>query len=580
HSLSFSFSDDAGVNYEIRQLYSPFQDVWMPVQLETAAHISIMGAKANVRYITSVRNYQVKVNPKYHHTPQVVDEKIDKEMAASLQKNKVSAQLPKQATRKQLKNLVKEMEKEDRKERKKHGEPTDVVQNWSYEIDTLARKRSTDFWQTERQVPLTKLETQGYIRADSLYKTKEAAFKKDSINRLPAFKWTHLLSGHTYNYGQRKEREWYPRTLTFESPVADLAKLEFFNAVEGFVLKSKLEYTQRIATGRSWFVGLNARYSFARERLNGGITLGKTTENTKLQFAAGRNVFQFNIQNPIPENVNTLYALFHTKNYMKLYEMAYITGGISQKINSRLSVALDGNWQERYHLSNHETRGWLANKTSEFTSNDPENSEMSNTAFSTHQAKLVTASLIYRPFAKTRIINGRQLTSHNNSPIVRGIGHMGWAGSKAFSQVELSITDELKLLRNDFNYAVKVGDFLKRPLYFMDYRHFNGNQTIFQTPVIDRFRLLNYYQYSTTSRYLEAHAENTFRRFLLTQLSPLRMYGLKESLFVHYLNTKEAGYVEIGYGLGGIFRILGIEIINSFQNGSYQATGFRIRTLL
>ncbi|PMD98861.1 hypothetical protein BWI97_03360 [Siphonobacter sp. BAB-5405] len=579
HSLDFNFQDETGTQYGIRQLFSPFEGVWMPVQLETTAKINILGAKGETRYITSVRNYQVKLNPRYHQIPEVVDEKIDKEIAATLRKANTPA--PTQATRKQLRKMVNQLEKEDRKERKKAGEDVTVTRNWSFEIDTLARKRPSTFWEGERQVPLTNLETQGYQRADSLYKANEVKIRKDSIRNLPRFKFMQLLTGHTYRYGQRKELEWYPRVLTFESPVFDLTKGEFFNAVEGYVLKTRLSYVERLSKVKSWNASLAGRYSFARQRLNGGLSLGYTVENTSVRLSGGRNVFQFNPADPIPESLNTFYTLFQERNYMKLYEKSYLTLAGTQKLGNRLSVSAALSWQERNALTNNVSRGWVDRPDVAFTSNDPENRALANqTAFPRHQATVLTMDFSYRPLAKAAIMNGRRYTLSNRSPELTGAYRHGWTGGQSFNQIELGIRDELSILRNSFSYAVQAGAFLNKPLYFTDYRHFNGNEIIFQNPGLNNFRNLPFYRFSTANRYLEAHGLYEFRKFLLTQITPLRLYGIKESLQVHFLNTKEVNHIEIGYGFGGILKVFGAEVLGTFQNGQYKGLAFRVRTNL
>ncbi|MDQ1088936.1 hypothetical protein QE390_003482 [Siphonobacter sp. SORGH_AS 1065] len=579
HSLSFTFQDENGIQYSIRQLFSPFENVWMPVQLETNAKISIFGAKGETRYVTSVRNYQLKVNPKYHQVPEVVDEKIDKELAASLRKPADIKTVPAQATRKQLRKMVDQMEKEERKERKKQGEDVTITRNWSFQVDSLARKQPSTFWEGERQVPLTALETQGYQRADSLYKANEAKIRKDSIRNLPAFKLGHLIAGHTYNYGQRKEGEWYRQSLTFESPIMNLTKFDFFNSVEGYVLKTRLAYTERLSRTARWHIALDGRYSFARNRLNGGLTTGFSKERTIVTLQAGRNVFQFNPANPIPENLNTYYTLFRERNLIKLYEKAYVEGHVTQQLGNRLRASFSMALEDRYLLQNRVSKGWINRPEVEFTPNNPDDVKFPNQAnFGSNRAAIVRAGLSYRPFAKAAIVNGRRYVINNRSPEFTGNYTLGVAGSRVFSSVELGARDEVTLFRNSFSYAVQAGGFIKGPTYFMDFKHFNGNETIFQSPGLMNFRMLPYYSYSTASGYLQAHGSYNFRKFLLTQITPVRLYGIRENVFVNYLKTNNVGHLEVGYGFEGILKVLGAEVISNFQSNRFQGMGFRIRS--
>jgi hypothetical protein len=584
HSLSFAYTDENGFNYTIKQLLTPIQDVWMPVSSEISLRASYLGAKGEGRYVTSLRNYQVTLNPKYHQVPTVVDEKIDKEEAAALKAQKVSPKAPmaqKQVTRRQLKQLARAMEQEDRAERKQKGEDVAVVRDYSFEIDSLARTRPGTFWNEERQVPLTDIEVKGYAQADSLYKARQAQIKRDSLKNTPKFRFPHLLTGRTYNYGQRTETEWYPRSLTFESPLMGLTKLDFFNSVEGYVLKSRLDYTQRIVQFTRWNAGLDARYSFARHRLNGGLHAGYTSPRQSFGLSAGRNVFQFNSANPISEGINTIYTLWSEQNYLKLYEKTFVTVNGFRRLSDKVSVSGSLSLERRFRLQNNVTKGWrdVADRT--FTPNDPPNLELGeNTAFPTHTATILNLSVTYRPFARAAIFNGQRYSINNNSPIFTLRNRSGYGGTR-FNQVEFSVNDELRVGKGSLRYLARLGTFYgSKPQYLMDFKHFNGNQTIFQNEGLENFRLLDYYTYSTADRYAQVHADYAFRKFLLTQIPALQLAGLRENVFVNSMFTKTTNLFEVGYGFSGILKTLGLEVVTTFQDGKYRQVGFRVRTAL
>lgn len=591
HSLAFAFVDENGFNYNIRQLMTPVQDVWMPVSSEVNVRISYLGAKGEGRYVTSVRNYQVKVNPKYHQVPDLVDEKVSKADAQALRGQKLDPKLgvaKKEVTRKQFKKMVRELEKEDIKELKKKGEDVAVVRDFSYEIDSLARIRPAEFWSGERQVPLTELEVTGYRLADSLYKANEAKIRRDSLKNTPKFRFTHLLTGRTYNYGQRTGLEGYPRSLTFESPLIGLTKLDFFNTVEGYLLKTKLEYSQRISRFSRWVAGADARYSFARERLNGGINLGYRSPQTSVSLNAGRNVFQFNPANPIAEGYNTLYTLLSEQNFLKLYEKAFFGLSAGHRLNDKIALNVGASFERRYRLQNNVTKGWRDVPEREFSSNDPDNLELSpnpldpqpGTVFPNHNATILTGAITYRPFAKAARYNGERFTINNNSPGFTIRNRSGFGDSR-FNQLEFSVTDEAQLGKGTLRYLGRLGTFYgDSPRYLMDFKHFNGNQTFFQSEGIENFRLLDYYTYSTANRYAQAHADYAFRRFLLTQILALQLAGIKENVFVNSLFTNNTNLFELGYGFSGILKTFGLEVVTTFQDGRYRQVGFRIRTPL
>lgn len=112
----------------------------------------------------------------------------------------------------------------------------------------------------------------------------------------------------------------------------------------------------------------------------------------------------------------------------------------------------------------------------------------------------------------------------------------------------------------------------------MDYKHFLGNRTPFvTTDPVSSFRLLDYYAFSTQKQYFTANVHYHWRKFLITRIPYVRLAGITENIFVNYLTTPTSrNYTEVGYGLDGILRIFRLEAAASFQNGSYQAVGFRL----
>ncbi len=590
HSYRFNFTDENGIKYNLQQIYTPTQDVWMPIQSEITVKADLFGAEGEARYVTSVRNYQLTINPKYHQQPVVVDEKVDKEKATAIRKQPIDTETAlkqKELTRKQLRQLAREMEKEDRNERKERGEDVSIMRDYSFQVDSLARKKPSTFWDEERQVPLTEVEIKGYTQADSLYKANEDKIRKDSIKNLPKFRLTHLLFGHTYNYGKQTENEWYPRTLEFDSPLLNLNNppyftlntLGFFNTVEGTVLRTRAKYTQRIEKDLRWSLEGNLRYSFARSRLNGGLTFYRGKLTNSFTVSAGRNIFQFNPDNPIPESVNTSNTLLWERNYLKIYEKTYAGVQWHRRFTEKFSLTTSLAFEHRNRLVNRIEKGLFNYEKRTFTSNDPANLELNDqTAFPDHTAWIWNTSLTFRPFAKAGIYNGRRYIINNNSPVVTLRNRLGF-GDVRFNHLETSLTDAFRLLKGEFRYLVSGGTFYggDKPQYLMDFKHFNGNQTRFQPEGLDRFRLLDYYQYSTTSNYIQVHADLQLNRLLLTNFTALRLYGIRENIFFNTLATTKTNVYEIGYGFGGLLKLLGAEVVATFQDGKYVQTGFRLR---
>ena len=586
HSLDLRTRDENG-KYSIKQLYTPFKEVWMPFYFEFGINFDSFGIEFEGKYITNVRNYNLQVNPKFHQQPLVIDEKIDKEGAKEIKKNKPdNAGLNERpVTRKQLKKIVIDLEKESKKERKANKENVDLITDYNIEVDTLADKQTNSFWDAERQVPLTGNETKGYAQADSIALADAEKIKKDSIKNLPAFKVKHIFLGHTYRYGKKDQMYGYPSRLSYSSPLdAQNVIGDFYNTVEGYYLNAGLNYTYSNKLSTRFEAFTKARYSFARQRLNGVLGINYLFNNLEDQFSisGGRFVQQFNGQNPISPFMNTFYSLLLEENYMKLYEKTFANLSYRKFFREQLTMNTGLEFAQRDPLSNNHFTPWIDKKDKDYSPNIPVNFEMPNTVFNSHQSLIFNLEFRIRPFAKAGKFNGHKYTINRNKPTFYLKGRSGLLDESKFTQLEFAYdhTWELEKL-GDLRINAKIGTFIDKPLYFIDFKHFNGNQTIFTSGNFDSFRNLGYYTFSTSGDYLEVHANNNFQKFLLSQFTLLRLTGMKENVFVNYFNAFGQGnrYAELGYGLtgGSQFLGLGVEVVGSFLNEKYYDTAVRVK---
>ncbi|MEA5401302.1 DUF5686 and carboxypeptidase regulatory-like domain-containing protein [Arcicella sp. DC2W] len=584
HSLDLRFSDDNTSN-TVKMIYAPNKEIWLPINYTFRSDFDAFGFKGFFNYVTNVRNYTVTVNEKYHQRPVVIDEKIDKAEAKSLKGEKVNSKIAlsqKQVTRKQLNKFLKEAEKEDKKDRKKKGEDVDLVRSYNIEIDSLHNKRNADFWNEERQIPLTPLEIKGYAQADSIATTNEDQFKKDSVRNLPAFKFSHLIFGKTYNYGKRDNLfGFHQKSLTYSSPLNQLPALDFVNTVDGYFLQGSLRYDIREKlTRRESFYG-DLRYALGRKALNWNLGYYYLKNQHTIEIKTGRYIQQFNNENPISTPANTIYTMLAERNYQKIYQKDYISAEYRNRLSEKITIVASGEYAERKALENLSTfKPWIDVKDRDFSPNNPTNTELTNTAFNTHKSFLAEGIIAWRPFAKKRKFNDREYTINEGNPIFRVKSTNGLLTESKFSRLQGSYEQffDLEKLGN-LHILANYGGYLQKPTYFIDYRHFNGNQTILRSFRFDAYRNLDYYLHSTTGNYLEVFAQQDFNKLLLTQITPLRIYGLKESIFANYLKVpnQQFEYLEVGYGLLGLGKLFGLEVVGNFVNGKYDATVLRIK---
>ncbi|MEA5141482.1 DUF5686 and carboxypeptidase regulatory-like domain-containing protein [Arcicella rigui] len=580
HSIDLRFGDDNTSNV-VKMIYAPNKEIWLPVSYTFRSDFDAFGFKGFFNYVTNVRNYSVALNEKYHQRPVVIDEKIDKAEAKDLKGQKIntkSALAQKQITRKQLSKFLKEAEKEDKKERKQKGEDVDLVRSYSIEIDSLHDKKNTEFWNQERQVPLTTLEIKGYAQADSIAKTNEENYKKDSIKNLPVFKFGHLLMGHTYNYGKRdKLFSFYPRSFTYSSPLNQI----YLNTVDGYGTQASFKYETREKLVKRTSLFADVKYAFGRKAFNWDLGYYHLKNQQSFEVKMGRLTHQFNDENPISDFVNTLYTTLGEINYLKIYQKDFVKFEYRNRFSEKITARLNVEYAERIQLENAPNfKSWIDVKDKTFSSNQPKNLELANTSFDKHQTFLAEGEIIWRPFAKKRKFNDREYTVNQGNPSLKLKSTNGLLSESSFSRLQGSYEQFFDLERlGNLHVLANYGGFLQKPDYFIDYKHFNGNLTILRSFRFDAFRNLDYYWHSTTSNYVEVFAQHDFNKLLLTQITPLRIYGLKESVFANYLKipNQQFNYVEVGYGLAGIGKLFGLEVVGNFVNGKYDATVLRIK---
>lgn len=569
HSLQFAFTPENGITYHLRQVYSPFEGVWMPVQMETEAAPELMGTQSRVRYVTSVQEYALTLDEAYRPVPGLLDEKS--------QPGAVSGP-PLVYRLSDFRRHLDSLETRQRTAWLRAGIDPDLLTTYTLRVDSGARRQSGQAWQQHRLIPLTADERRGYRQADSVYRANAVRIRRDSLRALPAFRPLQLLTGKVYNYGVRPELMDYPRRLTYVSPLMGLVRGDIFNTVEGYVAKTSLLYTARRTDSLRSELGLTARYAVARRRLNAVLSGGYGSFNHFLKGSIGRDVAQFN-PTGIAEGQNTSSTLLFENNYLKLYEKRFVELSLQSRLLPPLGLQLTGSVESRFLVKNNDLRVWRNLPDRVLTSNNPRNLELGDsTAFPGHKAAWLLAGLTLTPGQKTGVVNGLPFRYTGSTPAFQLNARVGQAGGQFFSQLELGVSQTFTLLKNELAWQAEAGWFPSPPQYLMDFKHFNGNRNITMTTELSRFRTLDYYLYSTARPYRQLHAMLTFRQLMLTRIEKLRLMGLREYLILHGLHTARTNVFEVGYGVRGLMRLLSVEGLVAFQNGRYQQAAVRLVT--
>lgn len=578
-----------GFAVSVDQVYAPIEDkAWMPVSHQFYVDGKIFGFDFEYKYLATVSDYQIELNPELGADFQLIDEKLNRELAAELERNRAegpdkNADIKEklasgeELTRKQLRQLMREYEKEERKEQ----EEPEVVMNTSFEVDSLARKRDSAYWETIRPVPLTKQEVKGYQRLDSLAVVeaeKEAADSLESVGRRKkhgGFSPLDLIGGSNYKVGE-------DQFIAHGS----LWDRFFFNPVEGFNVHAPLSYS--INKDNRFAVTLTPRYAFAREKLTGkgqlSYTYGPKAERNNFNLEGGRYIYQYNPQEPISNLFNTYLNLVEERNYISLYEKDYLKLTHSNRLRENLTINFSAEWANRYALENNTTQVWFPKDDRTYASNIPQNEELGTEVPETEKAFVLGFSAVARPWQKYRIKNQKKEPIENSSPELRLAFRQGLKDIAEsvtdYSYLEVGIQHKFRPgVRGIIDFKVEAGLFLNNNYAgFADYRHFMGNRILLVTAdPVGSFRLLPYYEHSTMDKFAAAHLHYQFRKLLLTQIPEVWLLGIKENVFVNYLATPTSDhYTEVGYSIDNIFRFFRVEAAVAFQDGKYKDWGILI----
>lgn len=575
-----------GLTFKISQIYNPIEDVaWLPVSHQFDVEGKILGFKFVYNYLASVSNYEIHINPDLINEFEVVDEKIEKELADSLDikfpKNDVISSLEngEEITSKQLKKALKEYEKEELKER----DSEDIASIRSFAIDSMAFKKDTSYWNKMRPIPLTQSEMNGYTITDSLAVIQREEERKDSLKHAGTkeFQITDLVFGKTYALNKTNK-------LRIHSVFENLN----FNTVEGYNFDYKLQWVHKIDDDRSLRMGPVLHYAFSREKLSGYYFInyksGESGKRTHLEMRGGRYVQQYSDPDLIHPFTNTIESLLLNRNLMKIYEKDFLSLNLRKSFSTKFRIHSQLEWSERRELFNTTSHLWINNENKSYTPNAPISIELEDTGFEEHRAAIFKASFFYSPWLKYRILNDHKIPIKDSSPEFQlhyrqGIEGFGINSAVNYAALEGGIKYIIKTgprsnLRFDASYSKFVST---DSIVFMDYRHF-GNRSLFlvEDPV-KSFRLLDPYLLSTRDQHFSGHVNYQSGQFLLTQILLMRFSGIRENIYMNYLNTPAAGnYMELGYGIDYIFRIFRLELVTSFLDGEYQDFGVKIGVAL
>ncbi len=587
---------DLGVEVRIRQVYQNVNQLaWMPISYQFDVDGKIMGVGFEFKYVASVADYMITLNPALPHNIKLIDKgdpeiiEPEKEIVKSVKefKNAKSSHEPAVVKAKDLKKLMSDYQDNQTDSLSK----LDIVGVYNYTIDSSAYNQDSLFWHQVRPIPLSDSEVRGYAKIDSVDLINEQKSQEDSIEnaKKSTFQMLDLVTGGRYSIGEGDDWKFiiYNAILSTQ-----------YNTVEGLNVdysigfrknfKNNIDSVQMRQTDfrllNQPFILLKPtiRYAVARKSITGKILSKYRYQNGSISLIGGRYVNQFNDLPAITPLINTSFTLMWEQNFMKLYEKDFLQFRFENNFSYKWRISGNIEFEKRYRLLNNTDFTFIDWKRG-LTPNLPINIEPIE-EFDGQQALTADVKVTYKPNIKYVIRNGHKIAITDKSPVFSLAyykGFKGLAGSDVyFDRVEFEFKDDFEIGVKGITYfSLRTGTFLNnRSLGFMDFAHFPGNRAfVTQIDPVQSYRLLDYYLYSTDSYYVQTFLYHQFRKFLITQLPAARFMGLKESFFANYLLTPQSkNYSELGYSLGGILKFFRIEIVTNYENFRYQSIGFRV----
>lgn len=445
-------------------------------------------------------------------------------------------------------------------------------------VNDDANKKDSIYWKQNRPTPLTQEEEKDYENKDSLEKIQNTDRYKDSVDKKAnQFRFADALLGYSFTNTRKG--------INLNMPGIISNGIQY-NTIEGVNLIYNFTLTKNYNDERRRLLNGKVRYGFSNYLWGGELGYNyfyKPKKFSRVGFKLKSIVEQFNIAEPITPLINSAYTLLMNENYMKLYKETALETSYFSEVSNGFFLNTVLKYAQRDPLKNTSDYLWIDDPEKLFTSNNPQYSTNDDTSFASNRALTIEVSASFRFKQKylsrpnQKIIIGSKFPRLNVSykkavPTLSAIAHFDLLSGMLYDDISLGLFGKL-------GYRIRGGAFLTtNNLYFMDNKHFLGNQTIFNTSdYLNSYRLLPYYDYSADKWYAEIHAEHHFNGFIFNKIPLIKRLTAQEVIGGHFLfNNKINQYYEINFAIENIFGLLRIDYVLGYGINNSVRSGFTI----
>lgn len=446
--------------------------------------------------------------------------------------------------------------------------------------DTAVTKRTKDYWDTIRPMPLEPEENLNYKVRDSVYLAMQSDSSDwnnpDSLRKRQGKlkPLAFITSGwNRTHYGKKGRFKWGVDPLFWTTN---------FNTAEGvnMTLSGFLEKNIKSLKGVLGFYP-EIRYGFANGHLNPsmavewrarGLSEKETLRRWSVTLTGGKRVSQFSKENPISEFTNTFAILFYGYNFMKTYENNFAELSYRKRFESGVFINASLLYEDRIPLNNVTNYTFRKSDTVNMTPNYPY--EKIPAQFTPHQALLFNAFISFRPgqryiqFPKTRVPIGSSMPTFSLG-YTKGIRNI-FGSDSDFDKWVFTVTDERNLkMAGLLKYKIGVGGFFNRKqVYIQDYKHFNGNRTWVASEYVNSYQVATYYENSTVDPFYSfGHIEHHFNGLLTNKIPFFKKlkWNLVAGSNAFYVD-KGNNYFDLFIGLENIFKIFRVDWVTAVED--------------
>lgn len=447
-------------------------------------------------------------------------------------------------------------------------------------FEANANKKEDVFWNEIRPIPLTVEESNDYTKKDSLLTIRKSQKYLDSIDtKHNKYRVLDILTGYDYKNSTKKYSFEYKGLLNLGS--LSFNTVQGFNFDSGFAFKKWNDENGKSTSAKTTF---NYGFSDERFRVTGNFSHRFNTINyATISISGGTKVAQFNSTEPITKFVNSISSLFFKDNYMKLYNLEFAQINYSQDVANGINLNAKAAYEQRKPLFN-TTDYSLFKKDDVYSSNNPlVSNDFTTPLFDQHH--LFKAAINARINFGNKYISrpdGRFNVKNEKYPTLFLTFEKAFAANEKkheFERIGAAIIYDLSLGNKGLlGMNFKAGKFFNAEnISFIDYRHFNGNQTHIGTSdrYLNVFNLMPYYANSTNDSYFEMHSEYNDTGFIMNKIPLLNLLKSTMNIGFHSLaipNRKPYSEFTIGLdNLGfGKFKIFRVDYVHSYQSGIQQ----------